>query len=114
MKTHSPLIPFKLPDDPSLVIKEPLKFTQEELEKLTITLMGYKFISFGNALICPECGVQQGVLTNHAPDGEVNFYLRFNCECYKKQDDEAKQDLGKLEAPATEEQHPQEPPQNPE
>lgn len=69
-------------------VKEPLKFSQDELKKLTIELIGYPFIAFGNALICPECGVQQGILTNIAPDGEVNFYLNFRCDDYKKMEQE--------------------------
>ncbi len=65
-------------------LKEPLKFTPDALDKLVIDLMGFPFLAFGNALLCPKCGVQQGVLTNVAPDGEVNFYLKFMCDDYKE------------------------------
>lgn len=85
MKRVSPVIEaLQLSDGEQNKLKEPLKFSQDELKKLTIELIGYPFISFGNALICPMCGVQQGILTNVAPDGEVNFYLNFRCDDYKK------------------------------
>jgi hypothetical protein len=89
MKRLSPIIEaLKLPDGEQSKLKEPLKFSQDELTKLTIELIGYPFISFGNALICPKCGVQQGILTNVAPDGEVNFYLNFRCDDYKVMEQE--------------------------
>jgi hypothetical protein len=102
LRTKSPIIEgLQLPSGEEEKIKEPLKFTSEELDRLTITLMGYPFISFGNALLCPRCGVQQGVLTNRAPDGEVNFYLNFRCECYKKMEEEKIAQLGELVSPDT-------------
>ena len=89
MKRVSPIIEaLRLPDGEETKLKEPLKFSAEEINKLKIELIGYPFISFGNALICPECGVQQGILTNVAPDGEVNFYLNFRCDDYKKMEQE--------------------------
>ncbi len=84
MKRASPVIEaLQLPSGEEVKLKEPLKFSQADLDKITIDLIGYPFISFGNALICPKCGVQQGILTNVAPDGEVNFYLNFRCDDYK-------------------------------
>lgn len=104
MKRLSPVIEaLNLPANVENKLKEPLKFSQDELEKLTITLIGYPFISFGNALICPKCGVQQGILTNVAPDGEVNFYLNFRCDDYKKMEQEKIDALGETatQAPTT-------------
>lgn len=83
MKTLSPVIA-GLSKREQEELKEPLKFSPEDIAKITIELVGYPFVAFGNALVCPSCGVQQGVLTNVAPDGEVNFYLNFRCEHYKK------------------------------
>lgn len=95
MKRVSPVIEaLRLPSGETDGLKEPLKFSQAELDKLTIELIGYPFISFGNALICPKCGVQQGILTNVAPDGEVNFYLNFRCDDYKKMEQEKIDALG--------------------
>ncbi len=90
MKRTSPIIEALMLQDGEQGPKEPLKFTPEELTRITIELMGYPFISFGNAIICPTCGVQQGILTNTAPDGEVNFYLNFRCDDYKKLDEAKK------------------------
>ncbi len=84
MKSRSPVIEaLQLSSGEESKLKEPLKFSEEELKRITIELMGYPFLSFGMALLCPKCGVQQDVLTNRAPDGEVNLYLNFRCEDYK-------------------------------
>lgn len=114
MKTLSPILANYM-EDGRKEIKEPLKFTDEELQKLTISLMGYPFIAFGNALLCPTCGVQQGVITNVAPDGEVNFYLNFRCRDYKDMENDKINSLGEndsTETPSTdttEAQSPSEP-----
>lgn len=99
MRTKSPVIQaLQLSAKDEGKLKEPLKFTPEALEKLTMDLMGYPFISFGNALLCPKCGVQQGVLTNVAPDGEVNFYLNFRCDDYKALELQREKELAEKEA----------------
>jgi len=105
MKSRSPVIEaLQLSAGEESKLKEPLKFSEEELKKLTMDLMGYPFIAIGNALLCPKCGVQQGVLTNRAPDGEVNFYLNFRCEDYKKLEQEK---IDALAATASEPAEPQ-------
>lgn len=97
IRTKSPVIEgMELTVQEESKLKEPLKFSSEALDKLAIDLMGYPFIAIGNALLCPKCGVQQGVLTNRAPDGEVNFYLNFRCDDYKELELAKIKELGDL------------------
>lgn len=85
MKRLSPVIEgYNLSQEEKDKIKEPLRIKEDELKRLTIEICGYPFLAFGNAILCPKCGVQQGILCNVAPDGETNFYLNFKCDDYKE------------------------------
>ncbi len=60
---------------------EPIKVTEDELKKLTLTIMGKEFFSFGTVIVCTKCGLAPQVLINRAPDEEFNFYLAMACTC---------------------------------
>lgn len=68
-------------------VKVPVKISDDEIKKLTITIMGFEFISFGSALICPVCGKQAGIIIDRAPDDTFAFYLRFPCRDYDPKPD---------------------------
>lgn len=77
-------------------LKIPLRISSEQLDKLRIDIEGYPFIAIGSALLCPKCGVQQMILSNVAPDGEVNFYLNFKCDDYKAFEEQKQAELDAL------------------
>lgn len=70
-------------------VKLPVEIVGEELKRLTVTIAGFDFISFGSALICPICGKQAGILIDRAPDDNFKFYLRFPCKDYDPKETEA-------------------------
>lgn len=70
-------------DAPEKTVLKPLEISQEDLKRLEVSIMGYKFIGFGNALVCPTCGAQQGIIIDRNPDETFKFYLRFCCICYQ-------------------------------
>lgn len=68
---------------PEEKILKPLEISKAELKRLEVEIMGYTFIGFGNALVCPTCGRQQGIIIDRNPDESFKFYIRFDCDCYK-------------------------------
>lgn len=65
-------------------IQTPIKLQEEDLKKLTVDILGYKFIDTGYALACPQCGKISGISCREDVDTQVDFFFKFGCEHYQQ------------------------------
>ena len=63
---------------------KPFRLSEEDLQKLHVTLAGFDFLNIGGTLVCPTCGQPQKVECQIALDLEVYFFLKFYCLHYGK------------------------------
>jgi hypothetical protein len=62
----------------------PYRLSEEDLNKLRVTIAGFEFLNIGGVIVCPQCGQPQKLECQVALDSEVYFFLKFYCLHYGK------------------------------
>lgn len=64
-------------------ILTPIKLTKKDVAKLTVEVLGFKFIDTGYALACPECGNISGISCREDLDTKIDWFFKFGCKHYQ-------------------------------
>lgn len=70
--------------DGDVKLPTPIRLTEKDLEAITVEVAGFKFLSIGSQLVCPQCGRVSGTKGQVDPDEQLNFFLWLGCKHYKK------------------------------